>query len=158
MSEGVSKPCSRMMMPRFIGVKPVKGWFREHEELFSHMNWHLWVLTLTSVKVFGMRWRRFYTVPDPCIVNTRSWPKIYAPLNGNNITTVLSTFNNPQTFTEVRTQECQFICENNSSCSLTTILFLILIKLAIVILEYGHGASPDMVVKKIISYTLHPSL
>ncbi len=75
MSEGVSKPCSRMMMPRFIGVKPVKGWFREHEELFSHMNWHLWVLTLTSVKVFGMRWRRFYTVPDPCIVNTRSWPK-----------------------------------------------------------------------------------
>jgi len=36
------------------------------------VHWH-------SLKVFGMSWRRLYRVLDP----TRSWPKMYAPLDGN---------------------------------------------------------------------------
>jgi len=42
-----------------------------------------WEQTLTSLKVFGMCWRRLYRVLDSCIVNTRSWPKLDAPLDGN---------------------------------------------------------------------------
>jgi len=41
---------------------------REHEESFSHMNWHLLVQTLNSWKVFGMSWSRLYRVLDSCIV------------------------------------------------------------------------------------------
>jgi len=44
---------------------------RELVESFSHMNWHLWVQTLNSLKVFGVCWSRLYRVYNSCIVNTR---------------------------------------------------------------------------------------
>jgi len=47
------------------------------------MNWLLWVQSLHSLRVFRMCWRRLYRVLDSCIVNTRSWPKVDAPLDGN---------------------------------------------------------------------------
>jgi len=37
------------------------------------MNLHLSVQTLNSLKVFGLCWRRLYTVLDSCIANTRSF-------------------------------------------------------------------------------------
>jgi len=53
-------------------VKTMVG--SEHEESFSHM----------KLKVYGMCWRRLYRVMDS--YNTRSSPKMDAPLDGNNIT------------------------------------------------------------------------
>jgi len=49
------------------------------KELFSITNWHLWVQTWNSLKVFGMCWRRLYRVPDSCILNTRFGPNSLIP-------------------------------------------------------------------------------
>jgi len=69
----------------------VKEWLRGSVKNHFH-TWigTSWVQTLNSLKVFGMFWRRLNRVLDSCIVNTRSWPKFDAPLNGNNIPTFIS--------------------------------------------------------------------
>jgi len=56
----------------------VKEWLGS----FSLMNRLHWVQTLNAFKVFGMCWRILYRA----IINTRSWPKMDAPFDGNNIT------------------------------------------------------------------------
>jgi len=56
-------------------------------------HFHKWigcVQTLNSLQVFGMCWRRLYRVLNSCIVNTRSWPKNDAPLDGNKCSDVFS--------------------------------------------------------------------
>jgi len=55
---------------------------REHELSFSHMNWQNLAPLSTDLKFI----ESLYRVLDSCIVNTRPWPKTYAPLDGNNIT------------------------------------------------------------------------
>jgi len=68
----------------------VKEWLERRMK--NHF--HTWISSSESrtysLKVFGMCWRRLYRVLDSCIVNTRSSPKMYAPPDGNNITTFIS--------------------------------------------------------------------
>jgi len=128
-----------MTMSRFIRLKLWKNcWEGAWRIIFTREL----ALTLTSV-FFGMCWRRLYRVLTSCIVNTRSWPKNDAPLDGNKCCDI------PKTFTEIKvwTKRCQFMCENDSSCSLNhSFTILTLVNLDIVILEYGHDVSSYMIV------------
>ena len=66
----------------------VKGWsMRTHEcqgaggLIFTHEFGLHRVLTLTPLKVFGMRWKRLKEWFDSPVINTKSWPKLNATLN-----------------------------------------------------------------------------
>ena len=57
--------------------------FREHEIPFSHIYGNHRVQTLTTLRIFGMCWKRLHTAARLSHHQYRSWRKINMTLDGN---------------------------------------------------------------------------
>ena len=84
----MARAYSRTTMPRFIGLHFWKSGAWGHmsqgaEESFSLMNWPPQSPDFTPLKVFGVCWKTLNEWFDSPAINTKSWPKMTATLDGN---------------------------------------------------------------------------